>query len=605
MIRTKKSIRYKLMYLLLISSLVPLSIAMLITYGFSSRHYKNQTTSYTQNLMYQFQFNIQQYLNTISDAIYYPYSNGTIYNILNKKSSLKFDEYSALSNFMQSIYQLSDDISSVYLDCALKNTSYIFTKGKLSINNSENQLYNASHIENIEHPTVIPTHQNHSLNPPSALGSTNQNVFTFAMPLRSIPQNQYLGKIAIDINLDTLNSLSSQMINEKEDLFILDKNTQQIISSTNNQLSFQDICTLIPEIISDVKIQEGVISTSITQSPYMLFHETVEVLSSPWILLKAIPMSSMYDDVKHILKVYLPTYFIFLFISVAFIYNTTSRFTRPIIELANHMKNISFHQKYKLPVITRNDEIEILYNSFSSMLDTINALIIQKYELKLSNKNAQLRMLQAQLNPHFLNNSLQSLATLALQKDSPKLYSLITCLGQMMNYTMDIKTTCISFDKELEYTKNYLLFQHQRFGDSLHYFFNISPETLKCCVPKMILQPIIENYFIHGFVKRPEGFQISISSKIENEILTIIVKNNGETIPIDTLKHLSSCLKNTTILDNDETAFGIGLINIQSRLNLYFHNQAQILLQNLEPYGLQVKLILNLKGGANDESFNY
>ena len=132
-----------------------------------------------------------------------------------------------------------------------------------------------------------------------------------------------------------------------------------------------------------------------------------------------------------------------------------------------------------------------------------------------------------------------------------------------------------------------------------------SEDTLGLIVPKMILQPIMENYFKHGFTKRKEGYRILASSCLEGDNLVITVENNGTNMSEEELSALEDNLKKTRTFDNDENAFGIGLINIQSRLNLYYNNNARVLVANLAPYGLRVQLILSLKEGKNNESTDY
>lgn len=142
-----------------------------------------------------------------------------------------------------------------------------------------------------------------------------------------------------------------------------------------------------------------------------------------------------------------------------------------------------------------------------------------------------------------MNNALQSLGTLALQRQAPELYSLITSLSLMMNYAMDITQTLITLDKEFEYAENYLIFQRQRFGDRLSYVLAPSEDTLGLIVPKMILQPIMENYFKHGFTKRKEGYRILASSCLEGDNLVITVENNGTNMSEEELSALEDNLK--------------------------------------------------------------
>lgn len=602
----RSSIRQKFMAILLISSILPLSVAMMITYGYSKKHFNSEVVSYNQNLIYQFQFNINSYLSGIGEGIYYPYSNAAIYSILTKKSVPKYDDYEIISSFMQSVYQLSSDITAVYLENTLRNTAYLFTKNRLSIVTPDSIPYAISSQDTKEGVKILPTHDSELIGTSKSLGTGNQKVFTFVLPLYSIPQNEYIGKIAIDVKLDTLEQLSAQMVSDGDEvLYLVDKESGIIISSTTpslagTQLSEKEIITL-----RSVDSPNGSLNYGRKKNSSILFYESLELLNSRWIIVKSVPASSVYSDVNQILGIYLPTYLVFFLIALFLTWNASSRFTSPIIELTGQMKNIKYGEPYKPLVLKQKDEIGVLNDTFNSMIDTINALIINEYELKLSNKNAQLKMLQAQLNPHFLNNALQSLGTLALKKESPELYSLITSLSLMMNYTMDIDQTLITLDKEFEYAENYLIFQRQRFGDQLHYTLNPSQDTLGLTVPKMILQPIMENYFKHGFTKRKEGYLIHAAAFLEGDNLIITVENNGTNMSEKELSDLEENLKKTRTFDNDEHAFGIGLINIQSRLNLYYNNNARVLITNQLPYGLKVQLILNLKEKENHESSDY
>lgn len=602
----KGGIRQKFMVILLTGSLLPLSVAMIITYGYSKKYFKSEVVSYNQNLIYQFQFNIDSYLTGIGSGIYYPYSNSTVYSILTKKSAAKYEEYETISSFMQSIYQLSDDITTVYLENTLRNTAYLFTRNLLSIVSLDASPYLIPQQDSGRGAVILPTHDSKSSGPSKSLGAGNQKVFTFLLPLYSVPQNEYIGKIAIDVKLDTLEQVSSQMINgSDEELYLADQESGIIIFSTVSGLAGTRLSDPEAAALRGLDAPRGNLTYGKKKDSSILFYETIELLNSKWLIVKSVPVSSVYSDVNQILGIYLPTYLVFFVIALILTWNVSSRFTFPIIELTGQMKNIKYGEPYQPLILKQKDEIGMLNDTFNSMIETINALIINEYELKLSNKNAQLRMLQAQLNPHFLNNALQSLGTLALQRQAPELYSLITSLSLMMNYAMDITQTLITLDKEFEYAENYLIFQRQRFGDRLSYVLAPSEDTLGLIVPKMILQPIMENYFKHGFTKRKEGYRILASSCLEGDNLVITVKNNGTNMSEEELSALEDNLKKTRTFDNDENAFGIGLINIQSRLNLYYNNNARVLVANLAPYGLRVQLILSLKEGKNNESTDY
>lgn len=137
-------------------------------------------------------------------------------------------------------------------------------------------------------------------------------------------------------------------------------------------------------------------------------------------------------------------------------------------------------------VYTREDEIGHLSRRFQSMMNTINDLILREYRLELANKTTQLRMLQAQINPHFINNALQSIGTLALQHEAPKVYALLASLAKMMHYAMHTDETIVPLEKELEHLNYYLQLQKQRFDDKFSYRYDIGEATRTIPVPKKI-----------------------------------------------------------------------------------------------------------------------
>lgn len=583
------SIRRQLTIILIIIAILPLSIAMIITYISSRNFFNKEALAHNQNLMYQYQYNVNTYLSDICEALYYPYSNSQVYTFLTQKKSYQYSAYTLISSFMWSIAGLSDDITSIRLESHVKQCEYIYENTHLSINKLKDSADSAMTESKA---CIIPTH--------------DHQIFTLFYAFNSIPQNEYIGTITIDVNLNTLRQLSSQMINSPDEmLYLVDRTSNSIIYSTDESLTGQPADTELMEAIEKITGSRGYFTCQLLQGNSILFYETVNCLDSQWLILKALPVSSLYSSIRHIIDIYLITYFVFLLLSILLIRRLSAHFTDPLIQLTRQMKEIKYGEPYTPLELHRDDEIQVLNQSFQSMLETINALTIQKYELKLSNKNAKLRMLQAQLNPHFMNNALQSLGTLALKKQAPELYSLITSLSLMMNYAMDINTSQITLDKEFEYAENYLIFQQQRFGETLHYRLDPSPETLSLEVPKMILQPIIENYFKHGFIKRPEGYHVEAESFLSDHHLIIVVRNNGESIPEPDLEKLKENLDHAKNFDNDENAFGIGLFNIQSRMNLYYNNDASISIRNLTPYGIEIRIQLNLEEKISDESFDY
>ena len=165
----------------------------------------------------------------------------------------------------------------------------------------------------------------------------------------------------------------------------------------------------------------------------------------------------------------------------------------------------------------------------------------------------------------------------SLQKKEPEIYTLITSLGKMMRYSMNTGEPIVSLARELDYVQAYFALQRQRFGEQLHYTVHLDPELLKLHIPKMLLQPLVENYFKHGFDAQMEAGTIAISGSLsaDSRWLQMEVSDNGKGITAGNLRALRERLAVPKgAWSNGES--GIGLSNILSRLKLYYNEAATL-----------------------------
>lgn len=590
-------IRKKFMLVFLLSTILPLTAAMLVSYTYAYSHFDSEILSYNENLMYQFSTNIDNYLHHISGCVYYPYSNDAANSLLSTTAP-SYTDYATMLNFMKTVDSLSPDITEIYLQSFFRNTEYFYKNQSLSsrkLDDAEIQEMIRASSDIRARPQLLPSSEGAGL-----------RTITFSYLMENIPQRDLMGRLSIELSLHTIDGLSMQMLSsEQEILTIVDRARNAVVYSTDASRMEEplDRCETLYSIVSSAGQPIGHIIYGPRLNTSVAFFDTVSIFDTDWLIIKEVPSRAVYKSMYAFTRLYLPIYLLFLCAAVALTMQISKRFTDPIIRLTRQMTEIRYGEPLEPMILNQHDEIGTLTDTFYEMVKKINDMILNEYELQLSKKNAQLHMLQAQLNPHFLNNALQSMGTLALQKQAPEVYSLITSLSCMMNYAMDIKQPLVSLDKEFEYTEHYLIFQKQRFGDAVHYSLRPNPDTLELIVPKMLLQPIVENYFKHGFLKRPEGYQIAAETHIEGDTLVIVVENNGACIEEADLEQLREGLLHTTeIMDNDEYAFGIGLYNIQTRLNLYYNHHGHILLENRTPYGVRIELRLDMREYPNENT---
>ncbi|HEC61878.1 MAG TPA: hypothetical protein ENI27_06445 [bacterium] len=198
------------------------------------------------------------------------------------------------------------------------------------------------------------------------------------------------------------------------------------------------------------------------------------------------------------------------------------------------------------------------------------------HNAKLQVKEAELKSLQAQINPHFLYNTLDSIQWLAVLHGAEDIQRMIHSLGQVLHHSLDRKNLVTSVRAELEQIKNYMTIQRIRYDDKISYFINIEPEVLDFCLPKLILQPLVENAILHGLEPKPSPGKVWINGWLHTpEEAVIEVGDDGVGIDKNSQNLLVSQMSaSESSLDQDSFSHhNIGLINIHRRLIDSFGNR--------------------------------
>lgn len=242
--------------------------------------------------------------------------------------------------------------------------------------------------------------------------------------------------------------------------------------------------------------------------------------------------------------------------------------SKPIIQLANDVREINLNETH-IPVQSdRRDEIGYLHESFDVMLRRNRALIVSEYQSEINKKDAQLRALQAQINPHFMYNTLQVIGGMALKKGATELYNVTLDLSDIMRYSLNFTKEVVKLSEEIKYLNSYLSIQNQRFGNRIVFANEIHGEMMDYLVPKLMLQPLIENSFEHGLIHKKGTWNITLSGEVTaEEDLIITIADNGMGISADKL----SVIQNE-LAKNVENALSmgshIGIGNVHSRIRL-------------------------------------
>ena len=233
------------------------------------------------------------------------------------------------------------------------------------------------------------------------------------------------------------------------------------------------------------------------------------------------------------------------------------------------------------------DEIGQIIDSFSSMSKRMESMINERYEMGRTVKNAELCALQAQINPHFLYNSLDLINCIAIQKNVPQITEMVTALVKFYKLTLNSGNEIVTLSQELLHVKTYVQIQNIRFVEKIHFSCNQPDWLTLYTIPKILLQPLVENAIIHGILESPTQtgslsilFSKEMSSQGEEEIW-IRVEDDGVGIPPHILNKLlkEDCLHKGS---------GYGVKNVNERIQLFYGERFGLSYESTQPGGTTV-----------------
>ncbi|MCR5753550.1 MAG: sensor histidine kinase [Acetatifactor sp.] len=242
--------------------------------------------------------------------------------------------------------------------------------------------------------------------------------------------------------------------------------------------------------------------------------------------------------------------------------------SKPIQKLSREMQNLKLDDYSGRQSSQRKDEIGVLQESFDRMILRNQELIEQEYQSKIAKRSAQLRALQAQINPHFMYNTLQVIGGMALGHDAPEIYRITLALCDIMRYSLNFSKELVRLEEETEYLKSYIMIQKERFGGRIQLNLELEESTLECYVPKLILQPLAENSFEYGFSNKTGDCVLTVKSRYTPEgDLEIDVTDNGAGFTPERLGEIQEQLRRDTETSLKRNAH-IGLCNVHTRIRL-------------------------------------
>ncbi|GLX68446.1 sensor histidine kinase [Paenibacillus glycanilyticus] len=290
--------------------------------------------------------------------------------------------------------------------------------------------------------------------------------------------------------------------------------------------------------------------------------------------------------------------FFSIFVIVLFSYWIIRLIYKPLGKLTTAFKVVEFGRNGKIRHY-RKDEFGFLYTRFNDMLERLHMLIEDNYLQRIRSQDAELKQLQSQITPHFLYNSLFTIKQMAELEDVDGIKEFSGYLGQYFQFITRNAELDVSLKEEVMHAVNYMSLQEIRFAPRISVFYEEVPQSLqRVRVPRLILQPIVENGFEHGLKENKSKGLLSLSFQLQENSATIIVEDNGEGLTDMKLSEIMRMLNDSSLLSTHQEI--TGLLNVHKRMVIRYGAPYGVSISRSDLGGMRVELKFPLEREETD-----
>lgn len=531
--------------------------------------------------------NLDRYISELANFCIQPYYDSTFTRIINQKTPLTSGQIDYMKQQMYYYYYTRNDIQAYEI--------YLINQD-ISIGRSESQ----EHIRVQASPQFDTAMAAESCGEDSMFQSItycdkDSAFFTYCHSLFQINGQTQQALVHLQVNTSYLHQMLSNHQKDGSDFIMLNAGNEFIFSSNTGLFSYVDNIDCL--LATQRTLKNEATTVEIADKDYLVVSATSA--KSGITLINLIPLSTIDAELNSATSSLLINGSCLWLITVFLLYLFTYLLTKPLKTLAWRMQYAGSGDFHTFPEMYGSREIAELSNSFNSMLSHIEQLIQQNYIAKLSERNARLTALEAQLNPHFLYNTLQAISTEALIHEQLTVHRMITSLASNLRYTIK-GGDLVPLRSELQYLSDYIYLLKMRMNDALLFHIHTEPTLDDYLVPKISLQALVENSVLHGKSSDKETIRIDVSlTRLENDRLQISVYDNGCGISKEQQKKLYQDFENALTAKNPG---GIGLANLYVRLHLLYDEPTDLKIESVEHQYTNIILTLPCVNQKGDTS---
>ncbi len=569
----KLSFKSKLIFSFIFISIVPILLVQSISYfNTTSAMKENVNDLITYNLV-QTEKNLNTTLNSYTDILYQIYTDDEIIELV-KKVNVEDEsamEISLLRDRLSKLTNSKEGIRSIAILCSNGKTVFYDTLTASSLDSSwMNTNFNRSkfysEVTSVKGSLLVPTSY------AAKLGDKEYYLFHIANKMVDFNdiRKDAIGVIVISIDEDII----YKACNESDENSYLRKGVKSvnfIVDKSDYIISFPDKELVGMKISPSVNMNKGKYDETAEKISFFASNSIITNSfvseKNGWIVVNAVDQSYLFRKVYVAQRLTIIFGLLVLMFSIAIIFYVTRNFSQSIRKILQAMKTAQEGElSVRVELDDDGDEMSAIAARFNKMIFKINNLVQEVKNATYKQKEAEIRALEAQINPHFLYNTLDAINWMAIEKDEHEISNMLKSLAQILRYSVNKSNSIVQLREEIEWLKQYIYLQQTRFNYSFECYMDVDDNILNYYIHKLLFQPFIENVIIHGFEGINQGGVLSISINDIDEHIQIIIKDNGKGIDAETVELLNS----TYATEVTANGSGLGVRNVFDRIKMYY-----------------------------------
>lgn len=566
-----KSIQKQLLLTHIIVILVPIFIIAASSYFIASKIITEDVAESNELMLEGIEKNINLYLRDVENEADIFSTRVINSNITFSTSQLlsemeRLENINEINNYLYSTFDSTEDYynirifddSGTFVYSAYNRKNY----NLFSYNSEEELSWQNRMFTNNDDELIYDVH---------SLEEDGELSFVASKPVINEITNKRIGYISFDKTLYSFASIFEQFENRKGGIVQVINSDNKILYHTDPSLIGTNVNTDLIDLIP--KHNEGGFSGEVKGEKLLIVSRSLEDQELMLIgTLERKVLSEKLNLLRNLTIVISVVSLIFVFVLSLIL---SIGLSKPIKQLSSLMSVVANgNLEVDINVPRANIETDVLTRSFQSMVNKIKDLIRTQYESEIHRKNAELKALLMQINPHFLYNTLEVIEGIADYKGVYEISDISQSLSKMLRYSIDLKQDKVRIQKEVENCLDFFLILESRFGEQLIIDYEIDHDTEGYTIPKMVLQPLVENSIKHGVEKKiGKGF-IGVSLLKEENTIILQVKDNGVGFEEQKFHDFQKFMKLSEVTTYSPLgAKSLGLKNVYSRLKMVFGEQ--------------------------------